>query len=917
MDDFVGREHELQGLEAQLRLAREGTPRVVLLDAGQGMGKSALLREVLAGSHGFSVMHASGDEAEAGLACGVVGQLLASVRGLSADTGASADSLGCQDPLVVGAQLLRRFEELEAHGPVLVVVDDAQWADRHSLQALSFALRRLHADPVLGVIAARNTGDLPQGLRRLAQERGTIVRLGGLSPDELGQLSIRLGTGRLPRLALQRLRDHTGGNPLHARALLEELPQQVLRRMEGSLPAPRSFALLVVSRLAGCSPDARRLLEAASVLGTQSDLGLVCQVAGLTDPAAALDEAVAANLLEVKETSTALVATFAHSMVRAAIYDSLSRAARSALHTRAGSLLQGQPSLHHRTAAALLPDPALAAELVTAAREQSAQGNFLAAGRWMLAAARLDPDQREREHHMLEGVEQLLAAGEVAEAAALGRQLGEMGDSARRCYVLGHLALLSGRQSEAEELLTGAWEAADPVDEADLRSSASEQLAGLCALQVRPEDAIAWARRAVAAAPDSSVGSSALTTLVVYLALVGRPGEALPLVASLPEDPLHPTARDLAGMLARGIVRMWIAELDAAHADLSAVLEGSQLALGSRTGLLTLGYLAQVEYLRGEWADSVRHGELAVALATDAGQAWLLPLLHATTSWSLSARGEWAAAEEHVRAAKDAAESVGDAISVAHADDAEVRLAFFRQDYARVVTAAERLSSMSGRVVVDEPAVFVWRELYAEALVASSELDEATKVLAALEQKLATRPRRRLALANAARVRANLEAARSNDAEAREAFEAGLRRLDTIPAPFERALLEEAHGRFLRRRGERRAATSRLQAARDAFVALGARPLLERAGRELAACGLRPRPRESSAAVELTPQELAVAQLVAEGRSNREVSDALMVSQKTVEYHLSHLFAKLGISGRRQVRERLVDRVPSAGRKTP
>ena len=172
-------------------------------------------------------------------------------------------------------------------------------------------------------------------------------------------------------------------------------------------------------------------------------------------------------------------------------------------------------------------------------------------------------------------------------------------NTARRRYVAGHLALLSGRQSEAEALLRGAWDDADPVDEADVRCLASEQLAGLCALQVRPEDAIAWVRRAVDATADPSLGATALTTLVVYLALVGRPGEALPLVSSLPADPSRLTPRDRAGMLARGIVLTWMAELHEACADLSAVVSASHAALGSRTGLLALGYLAQAEYLLG------------------------------------------------------------------------------------------------------------------------------------------------------------------------------------------------------------------------------------------------------------------------------------------------------------------------------
>lgn len=910
MEQFIGRRRELEQLGAELQLAREGTPRVVLLHGEQGMGKSALLRQLLALTQGFSVLRASGDEAETGLAGGVVGQLLADETRRSSSAESSSDALPQQDPLALGAHLLRRLEKVETDGPVVVVVDDAQWADRASLQALSFALRRLHVDPVVSVVATRETGDLPEGLRRLAEERGVIIRVGGLSCDELGDLSLRLASGRLSRRALRRLRDHTGGNPLHARALLEELPAEVLHRAEGLLPAPRSFALLVVSRLAACSRDARRLVEAASALGMQCDVGLLCQLAGVAEPAGPLDEAVGANLLEVRETTTGVAATFPHSMVRAAVYDNLTRAARSALHAAAGELLEGSTSLRHRAAAALLPDPGLTAELLDAARDEVARGNTSSGGRWLLTAARLDPDHRRREHHMLLGVEHLLVAGEVAEASAFTEPLQRMTDSPRRRCVLGHLALLSGRQREAEELLRGAWHDADPLREPELRTLASEQLADLYASQVRPEEAVTWARRAVDTAPESSVGALALATLVVYLALVGRPGEALPLVASFPVDPSHPTARDQAGMLARGIVRMWIAELDEAHADLSAVLEGAAPVLGSRTALMALGYMAQVEYLRGRWADSARHADLAVAVATDTGQAWMLPMLQATASWPLSARGEWKAADEHVRAAQEAAAGVGDVMSVAHAADAELRLAFCGQDHERVLAVARRLMSMPGRAVVDEPAVFVWRELYADSLIAASQLDEATKVVADLEQKLATRPRRRLARANAARVQGNLAAACLDDARARGAFDSGISLLDAVNAPFERALLEEAYGRFLRRRGERRAATRLLEAALESFAALGARPFLERVERELTACGLRPRPRERSAAVQLTPQELAVAQLVSEGRTNREVSDVLMVSHKTVEYHLSHVFAKLGIGSRRKLREHLAETAP-------
>ena len=162
-------------------------------------------------------------------------------------------------------------------------------------------------------------------------------------------------------------------------------------------------------------------------------------------------------------------------------------------------------------------------------------------------------------------------------------------------------------------------------------------------------------------------------------------------------------------------------------------------------------------------------------------------------------------------------------------------------------------------------------------------------------------------MARLARVRGRLESARGRTKAAEAAFQHGLDQLGQLPLPFERALIELAYGQTLRRNGKRRAAAAQLQAAADRFATLDARPYLERCERELIACGLAPAERRTFDPTRLTAQELAVARLVADGLSNRQVAAELFVSIKTVQFHLTHIYSKLGVSSRAELAARLRD----------
>jgi DNA-binding CsgD family transcriptional regulator/tetratricopeptide (TPR) repeat protein len=892
---FVGRAVELGLLEGEVGRVRAGEPRIVLIEGPAGIGKTALLRQVLRRTRPCRVLEASGDEAETLLHYGILDQLLV---GLPGREEIMDGPMG--DPLAVGAHLLQVIGGAHPDGPLIIVVDDAHWADAASLRALIFALRRLQVEEVLALFVARDDAPgLTEGLRRLAGgERGLHVRLAGLPAEELAELAAALGARSLPRRASERVWEHTGGNPLHARALFEELDREALGWTEGPLPAPRSFSLLVLARLAACSLAAERLVQAAAVVGGRCRIDLVARLSEVGDPAGPLEEAVTAGLLHLIDTPGARTVAFPHPLVRAAVYHGLGPARRAALHARAATLFEGGLSLDHRVAATLVEDAVLAAEVAQRARKEAIRGASVAAVAHLVTAARLTPDETTRQGFLLDALELLLASGDASEATLFTDKVAGLAESSRRNCLLGYLALLTGRQREAEDLLTAAWDTHDPVVERRLTSLISEQLAYICSIQLRVPESVDWAERSVAT-QDADRPSLAFAVLMTGLALAGRATDALRLAESPPEGSGPSSPGSLVGTLGRGIVRFWTDDLSGAQQDLSSVWLASRLQPSCREAIIGLSVLAEVEYRLGAWDDSVAHGDLAVSLATDSDQAWLLSMSHAAAHWVHAARGNAEAAEYHSRMAAETALALGDAGGVLYAAAAGAHSALCRGDPAQAIEALAPAVALGPRAEVLEPGASQWRDLHAEALVALGRLKEAEKVLGPVEA-LAAAHGRRSCISRAARIRGTLEAARGDREAAGTAFEAALEYLEGVAMPFERALAEDAYGRFLRRAGERRQAATHLQAARATYVGLDCHPFLEYCDRELAACGL-PGQRTGRRHLGLTPQELAVARLVAAGRTNREAATELVVSVKTVEYHLGNVYAKLGVTSRSQL----------------
>src|SRR6185312_4761149 len=287
--------------------------------------------------------------------------------------------------------------------------------------------RRLRHDRVLVLAGVRVAGTGPDTgepgpadawWERLPAAGRAIrrVRLEGLEPAELSELAAAVGRPLGSTGAAERLWRHTRGHPLHARTLLEELPPEVLAGSADALPAPRSLSSVVLVRLARAAPATEALVVATSVLGESAPLALAAAVAGLDDPAAALDEAVGMGLVEELPGGPTVRIGFVHPLVRAAIRGDLPPMRRRALHAASAGLLSGRAALDHRVAAAAGPDPDLAAELEDLVGEPGAGSE---AADLLRAAADLSTDPDDRERRLLAAASRLLADGEVARAVAL------------------------------------------------------------------------------------------------------------------------------------------------------------------------------------------------------------------------------------------------------------------------------------------------------------------------------------------------------------------------------------------------------------------------------------------------------------------------------------------------------------------
>lgn len=885
MPTFVGRRPELDRLRDRAAEAGSSRPQTVVVEGSAGIGKSALLSAFAETLLPAQLLTASGDEDERFLPFGLLHQL----------TGGPLRSW--DDPFVAGGELLELLDRRTAQ-PTVFVIDDAHLADSASMTALTFAFRRLRADKVLALVAALedDIARIPRGLLRLADAQENRLRLSGLTDGDVVELGRSHGHPALSARTAARLRRHTGGNPLYLRALLEESADGALTSGSARLPAPQSFAHLVLGSLGALSPEAQALLRAAAVLADGSPMSVVVDVAEVEEVGDAFEELGRSSVARCRREEPGWTVAFLHPLVKAVVYDDLGPSARAELHGRAARRLDGEEALLHQVAAATGPDRELSAQLARCAEQMELDGQPHRAAELMLLAARTTEPGALADERLLDALNLSIIDGDIAAAKDLGADLPRLPSSARDFYLRSKVAWLGGRPGDAEELATAAWSRGEELDR-DRRGSLAAILAQLCNMRGDGMAAADWAEQALSLDLPPDLADSTEAARALGLTLAGRVHDALQRLQDLPpgEEAVRSHGHRL---VTRGVLRLATDDMAGARRDLTLVCDARSSEVRPHR-LVAMGTLAELEFRAGRWDTSVALAEQAVSLAEDSEQVWVQGYLHCAAVLATAARGAWEDAARHLDQGWQLAATLADPATYAVCVNAGIHLATCRSESAEVVSLASTLVAL-GAGPTHEPGFLDWPVQYVGALTDLGRLDEAG---AAIEGFAATARDRgsRSRLAALARVRGEIATAQRRHQVARTAFDEALRLGDGAAPALERALAHASYGRFLRRRGEKRTAVAQLQLARADLLAMGAAPHLRRCEDELAACGVGPTEPSAPTVVPLTPQEQMVAGLACRGMTSPEIARHLVLSVKTVSYHLANVYTKLDVHSRTQL----------------
>jgi DNA-binding CsgD family transcriptional regulator len=907
---LIGREDELAAIDRLLD-ARDELPGAVVLHGQAGIGKTSIWLAGIgaATDRGYRVLSCRPSEAEtrlsyAGLADllgGVVDDVMPDLPPIQRRALDAALLIGTAeapvDERAVAAAFLSALRLLAADGPVCLGIDDVQWLDAASLAAFRFTLSRFDDEPLATLLTVR--GASPDWLRRSVPDvRLATVEIGGLSIGAMHELlHTRLGTS-FPRPTLIRLWETSAGNPFFALELAE-----ALRRRGGALspdaplPIPASLDELLRKRLDGLSPAAVEVARVvAAVAEPTSDL---LEAALGTGSDTALTETLDTRILELDGDRL----RFTHPLLGSAVASRQTPSHRRALHARLATIVPtDEERARHLALATIEPDRGIASILEEAARSAHARGAPGAAAELAEQALRLTPlaevvDARRR---LLLAADRHYAAGDDGRAVALleGARA-EAAPGIERAAILVQLAAVQAGRSEAEALYRQAL--AESGGDDALEATIHLNLADLMRFGEGTERGLSHAELAVLAA--SRVDDIALRSraLAVHGRLHFNAGhgfsragmeEALALERALPEGPLTD------GVMAVLCHQLWWSDdLDPARSllqELRDVLNARDDAEGEMSALWHLGLL---EWRAGDWDEADRYVAAWLELGTQLGR--LMPLGDVPAAVVAAHRGR--IDDARVRAQAAIARAEAEAIHVVRAVHGWV-LGFIELSLANPLPALEHLRrshELFDTLLMREPGVRLELGDLLEALIATGELDEAEAILAVWEGRAAGLDRA-WALAILARCRGLLLAARGDLEAAFAAFERAVAEHARSTDPFHHARTLLALGRTQRRAKRRAAARATLEDALARFEQLGAPLWADQTRAELARIGGRAPSRG-----ELTEAERRIAQLVAEGRTNRDVAAALFLTEHSVETALSRIYRKLGLHSRTELAHHL------------
>jgi DNA-binding CsgD family transcriptional regulator len=894
--ELHGREAERQVIDALLGRAREGRSGALVVRGGTGIGKTALLDYAARAASGMLVLRTAGVETEAELAFAGLHLLLRpALSRVEALPGPQAEALagalglserGREDRFLTGLSVLSLLSDLAEDRPVLCLVDDAHWLDTASADALLFTARRLQAEGVVMVLAARDgyqfTGSgLPS------------VSLAGLDADQAGRM-LRERAQHLPAALRDRVLAEAGGNPLALAELAATLTDHTSSAGAGPLPVTYRVQEVLAAQVRQLG-EATGLLLLLAAAETTGDLETVLTAAAAMGIGPGdLAPAERAGLITVEQARL----VFRHPLVRAAAYHGAPLAMRHAAHRALAEALAHREDpmgrrAWHLAAAAAGPDDRVAAELEGAAERARGRGGYAAVSAAYERAAQLTTDRQVRARRLLAAAAAANDAGQIDRAEGLA-------DHAQRLatdpMVQAELAYLRTTQVTGNRAMRikALGAAVPPIASTDparatvmlcqaLRAAWADGEAGLCQQLIGQLHDLGLAAGTMLRPGDEAMFQWARL-------ITGDPGASATVIrdciAAIRRDPAlaTPHERVSASSLAFGMGD------HGAIAEISAALAADCRRLGMVGWLAgALQGLTTAQTMRGEWADARASALEGMRLACDTGQLPRAAFLATLLSFIAAHAGDqdscldWLA--EHCRLGGDVA---------ANADYQAAHLALLDLGQSRFGHALDLLTAI--RDSWWNQTSFVFQPDLVEAAARSGNAAHARDVLDQFAV-WADRTGQPWTRAVTERCRAMV----SDDASAERHYRAAVAAHDGDGRPFERARTSLVYGEWLRRCRRRSDARVQLAAALDVFEALGAVTWAHRAASELSATGLpaaaRPA-RVTGVLSRLTPQELQVVKLAAGGMSNRDIGALMFLSPRTVGYHLYKAYPKLGVASR-------------------
>jgi DNA-binding CsgD family transcriptional regulator len=902
---LLGRQREREVLGRLLDAARDGHGGVLAVYGEPGVGKTALVEFAVGEATDFRVARSVGVEGEMELAFAALHQLCSQSLGLlehlpEPQREALEVALGLRagrapNAFLVGLAVLNLLSDAAEEQPLLCVVDDAQWLDRASAGVLAFVARRLLAERIAIVFAARKPID---ALGSFAE-----LRVEPLGHRDARALLDSVLPARLDEQVLERIVVETRGNPL---AILE-LPRGLTpAQLAGGFGLPEALPLSAgieqsfTRRLARLPRDARRLLllAAAEPVGDPALLWRAAELLGIPESAA-----------DTVETEHLLVlgprVVFRHPLVRSAVYRAADPAERREVHAALADAtspeLDPDRRAWHRAQAASLPDEDVAAELERSAARAQARGGLAAVAAFLERAAELSPESAHRARRLLAAAAAKREAGDLDAALGLldGLEpdaLDELG-RVRVDLLRAQIASEQWRAADAGQLFMDAARRLESLDPELARETYLEALSGAMASDIDVDGGAAAAAAAARVAPRAAVPSRMVDLLLDAFAIRLTDGyaAAAPTLARALEHLLALDLSDEDG-------RRWLSLAGARNGHIVALelwddqaldlLEARQLQVARDTGAygqlhFALSFVARNHMLAGELTAAAQLIDEARLIAEATGSSPPVNGAMILAAW----RGDEAHASELIEATSEES----------------ARRRWTSNNYARSVLfnglgRHDAALEAAWEAMQPDPIGYgTW--LIPELAEAASRAGDRMRLGFAAEWiSERTRVVRSAWLSGVeARVQAFLSEGEAADTLYRES----IAHLSGTRARLELARTHLLYGEWLRRNRRRIDARQQLRTALESFTSTGAEAFARRTERELLATGEQARKRTTETLGELTPQEAQISRLVAQGNTNREIATQLFISPSTVEYHLRKVFRKLGVKSRTQLARRM------------